>query len=520
MCIIKNGKVRMKKIDISDLRTNYYSDTITCFERPIAIALQCEDEYMSNMFILLSKMYGIFKHNKTKKEALFTGLQLTLGYELEECKISYDNISKILDDGGVCICGINLKYIFFNSNYKEKDWPHWTIIKGVSREKKTLDIFDNMQYEDMHHRYEKATILYKDINYAHKMYKKRYGKKYGAFCLKRNKIYSKTEILKNILLEYCDKYKANAYQQIYLLEKFSEMSEVVDNKEYLQQEYKKEIININKYRKVFFDVLIEEMLNYSFDRERIEVIKDTSEKLNNEWSKFIMLEVIKAHSNYKYKPILTDEIIYLQNTVENVVKDFVTHIDLCADGIQSKTICDNEKQIVDPIYENNETGIIKRVTGGFSFNLSSESATYNWWEGLDNAPKIILKKVMDIKCLEIKMNIIMDDGVGGGNYQSGFFLRTKDSKEIYALGIENNSHIFLDKIGEYGYKEALSIKDKYALYCVVEKGILTVGIENANGEISDVLKMYIDTQYMYEVGLFCKTWDKPTCFESIIQIDM
>ena len=506
----------MIKKEILDLGTNYYSDIITCFERPIAIALKYTDEKMADMFIMLSKMFGIFSHKKTQKEALITSIREFLGYEIEYCKLSYDNISKAVNEQGVCICGINLRYVSLNCNYKEKDWPHWTIIAGASKDKKTVDIFDNMQHKDANYKYEGITISYKDIKYAHKMYKKQYGKAFDFFYLKRCENYSKSQVLRNVLLDYCEKYKSSKYQQILLIEKISEMPKELVGKEYLQQEYMKRIININKYRQVFMEILINEMNNYCYEEERIKEINTISIELNKEWSRFVMAEVIQANNNYGYMPTLTDRMVDLHSVIESNIKDFIKYIETYDENVHKQMICEDE--VIISRYENNEAGIARQSSLGVCFELSDENSTYNWWEGIDKAPKYILKNNMFIKDYKAKIKVSTQHKSGNGNFQVGLFFRRKDKHEIYAMGIENNSYIFLDNIGKYGYKEVLSIRNDYSLYCSIEQDILEVGIMDEKEEISNTLKMNIDTQQMYDIGFFCKTWDQPVCFVSYFEM--
>lgn len=507
----------MNKKEILDLGTNYYSDIITCFERPIAVALQYRDEKMADMFIMLSKMFGIFSHKKTQKEALIASMREFLGYEIEYCKLSYDNISKVVNEGGVCICGINLRYILLNCNYREKDWPHWTIITGVSKDKKTLDIFDNMQYKDANHKYEGITISYKDIKYAHKMYKKQYGKEFDYFYIKKSENYTKSQVLRNILIDYCYKYKSSKYQQICLIEKLSEMSQEVVCKEYLQQEYMKRIININKYRQAFMEILINEMNNYCYVEEQIKEINTISIELNKEWSRFVMVEVIQANNNYGYKPILTDRMIDLYSIIENNIRDFIKHIEKYDENAHKQITCEDE--VINSRYENNEGGIARQSATGVCFEFMNKNTTYNWWEGIDKAPKYVLEDNVFIKGYKTKIKISIQYECGSGNFQMGIFFRGENNEEIYTIGIENNSYIFLDKIGKYGYKEVVSIRNNYSIYCAIEQDILEVGIMDEKEEISNMLKMNIDTQEMYDIGFFCKTWDKPVCFVSYIEMD-
>ncbi len=110
----------MTKLYVKDLEINYSSDILTCFERPIAVALGMESENLDQLFILISKMNGIFIHKSSQKRDLFQKVNQLLGYEIERCCISYSNIRKLLRNKRIIICGINLKAICFNSNYKKE----------------------------------------------------------------------------------------------------------------------------------------------------------------------------------------------------------------------------------------------------------------------------------------------------------------------------------------------------------------------------------------------------------------
>ena len=116
-------------------------------------------------FKRVNRTENVLEKEDIKREIVYvSGTKSSLWEDLR-IKDTYDNcISKAVNEQGVCICGINLRYVSLNCNYKEKDWPHWTIIAGASKDKKTVDIFDNMQHKDANYKYEGITISYKDID--------------------------------------------------------------------------------------------------------------------------------------------------------------------------------------------------------------------------------------------------------------------------------------------------------------------------------------------------------------------
>ena len=308
---------------------------------------------------------------------------------------------------------------------------------------------------------------------------------------------------------------SSKYQQICLIEKISEMPKELACKGYLQQEYMKQIININKYRQAFMEILINEMNNYCYGEAQIKEMNTISTEINKEWSRFVMTEVIQANNNYEYKPILTDRIIEFNKIIEKNIRGFASYVEKYDKDTHKEALY--EDKVLNIRYENNEDGIVRQSPTGVCFGFLNN--TYNWWEGIDKAPKYVLENNVFIKGYKTKIKISTQYECGSGNFQVGIFFREKNNEEIYTIGIENNSYIFLDKIGKYGYKEVLSIRNNYSLFCAIEQDILEVGIMDEKEEISNTLKMNIDTQDMYDIGFFCKTWDKPVCFVSYLEMD-
>lgn len=153
----------------------------------------------------------------------------------------------------------------------KRDWGHWILVNGYDEQNKTFNIVDNTQFGKLGERYDEFVITYDILLQASKEYRKRFGNEYVCLALEQEKEFD----YKRALIHILEKYDAieidniSEYRQIQLLEMLNEVS--ADNSEhgkYYREEFKKKLININKYREVLFEEIASIMADFNYDIEK------------------------------------------------------------------------------------------------------------------------------------------------------------------------------------------------------------------------------------------------------------
>ncbi len=368
-------------------------------------------------------------------------------------------------------------------------------------------MFDNMQFWDEQHIYEHMTVYFKDIKYAHRMYKKRYGSEYSGYSLISAEKYTRIEMLKSILVEYYERdFKdSSIYFSLVLLQKISEISRLAINDKSLIDEYKKRLINVNKYRQVLFDILKKEMKNYGYDNARIGVFEEKVTELNKKWTTYVMLEVVNAVRTNDYIPYLNTDIMELEKCVANLVEEFKGYLE--------------DYSINTPAIKSNESALVAETEKGVEFDLSDEDVVHNWWNQCDDSVKKVIDKNCIIEGYETDLTINIESELVSGNYQAGIYLKNVSGTDAYTFGVENNAYVFLDEVGLVGYKESISGQLQHKLHCKIENNVLTISIRTYGDDKLALLQTNIDCTERYEIGYFCKTWSEPSKVKLTMQLD-
>lgn len=87
----------MKKISVYDMPKNYYIDEVTCFEHPIAVAMNYYSSKCSSLYLILAKMYGIYfgDGRENIRETIFKSIREIIGINrVEYGKATVDIIRK------------------------------------------------------------------------------------------------------------------------------------------------------------------------------------------------------------------------------------------------------------------------------------------------------------------------------------------------------------------------------------------------------------------------------------------
>ena len=125
---------------------------------------------------------------------------------------------------------------------------------------------------------------------------------------------------------------------------------------------------------------------------------------------------------------------------------------------------------------------------------------------MDNAPKLIFENEVQ-RGMELVAELCISE-YEGSNFETGIFVREKDTGRSYLEGIENERHLVISEIGKEGYKFDIDKKNKYSLFIRAAEGNIEFGFKK-NGEEWDIMFATDDMDLNHcEWGIACKTWSK------------
>lgn len=532
----------MKKINLQDMPYSYEYDEITCFEHPVIVTFDFLNNGMGFCYALLSKLRGIYipkqQQNYNVREYVLKEVSRHFGVSIEEPKsLSYKKIMDYLDNDIPVIIGVNLKNIFYSNYYAEHDWVHWFLIKGYKRKGELVTLLDNTQFEHIGHAYENFNIPFDIVKQANKSYVKKYGNEYASLIFGKEKQVDFDSMMMYILKAYTDidltnqeVYRQNALIKLYADTKirnnsFSGAMEMLG--EDILNEFRKKLININKYREVLFNGISEYMQKSEFNMQMINEFAAFNlhvGELKNLWQKIIMKAIVKTMHGEKAEELVNEEVVHKEKLVQDDVRKFVKYLTekspkekvVFVNGNKEEKGKINERmnertcglECCDVRFENNDNQIISNIghesygKTTFTFNGISEC---NWWD-MDNAPKLIFENEVQ-QGMELVAELCISE-YEGGNFETGIFVREKGTGRSYLEGIENERHLVISEIGKEGYKFDIDKKNKYSLFIREAEGNIEFGFKK-NGEEWDIMFATDDMDLKHcELGIVCKTWSK------------
>lgn len=537
----------MKKLSITEFKYSYEYDEVTCFEHPLVISLDYLKSDTGHLFAILSKLRETYGTQKVEngytniRDSVLRTIQDYSGIEVNELRnLSYKEIIRQIDKGVPIIVGVNLKDIFYSSYYMERDWNHWFLIIGYKEKQRLVTILDNTQFHNIGEDYEEFNIPFDILKQANKSYVKKYGKQYSVIELANLSRVNEKKIMSLIIEEYCNLnlMKTDGYRQIVLLNTYLDVLkdisievgwENVNNVEIegsITREIKKKIININKYRKIFFDEIKKYMENSGYKdtySENVSKFEKQCSELNKIWQNYVINSFVKIAKVQNLENIVPNKIIDNEEIVQNEVKKFLVYLN--EEKISKNTVSD--KALINKNenfrYENNEDKIaLNKMLGESSGEILFEFAgrrNYNYWD-MDEAPRVVIdinRGENEIIEIYAESKTVYRNDV---NVEVGLFIRDNDNGRVYMLGVENEESIVVSEIGVSGYKYEIDKKDGVRLFIrikekLVEFGVYKVNIDN-NQEINRSEKINRDVIYSIDinsemnsdVGIMCKTWGK------------
>lgn len=495
----------MNELPIKDIPYDYEYDVITCYEHPLFAAIEYYEHGAGRYYALLSKFYGIYCSGNVRKQVM-SEMREILGVEVKNLeKNNYKMLKKYVEEGMPVLMGVNLKDIFYSSYYLEKDWVHWMLIKGYKDKGNMITVLDNTQYEYIGHSYGEFHIPFKMLNKANGSYRKKFGHEYSLMSVRKCAYISPKDTYQRIMEKYLsiNLEETNNYRQITILETYEKilLSGMLGGEILL--EFEKKLININKYRQLFFDEIKEEMLKYQYNDVEVKQYEQEVGKLSKKWQEYILKSLLKLKRGTENELKLDSEIISLECLIQRMVTLFLEYIKKeHVKKIQSNILYKY-------ILENDEDQLIRVKEEDIEFCFNGKKI-YNWWD-VDNAPKVIVYKQDVQRKRKINFETILKSKMLVHEtektlYEAGIFIRNKDTGGSIIMGIENNNYAVVDIVGIVGYKYDIKKQNEYHLFLEIDKGKIKMGLyEEKNKKVLWEQEEFV----RMDIGVTCKTWGNP-----------
>ncbi len=286
-------------IELNDELEEYELDEFDCFQRPIGIIIDSLESNSADTFILYSKALEVYT-SYNLREIRYNVLDFIseLGFEVKKYgkKDICSFMENEIDNNKLIILGIEYNRLFYSKYYKEQNYPHWIIINGYDRRKKTFSIYDYTHFLDENFTFKQFVLNYKYIIELNKKFVDNYGKYDSLFSISKVKQEKSQYEIAVITMNYIlSKMKEKKYSVIKI---FSEMIYAKNNLENTDlTEYETLVMNLNKSRKLFIVEVIKIMDLYEYDKSKIECMLHLSKKIENEYYSFTSLCIVKIVTN-------------------------------------------------------------------------------------------------------------------------------------------------------------------------------------------------------------------------------
>lgn len=506
---MKKGNIVDKyQIILGDTLSGYYSDEVTCYERPPAIVLNFYKNRLGNLFLILCKAARVYclddnLSSDGVREYVTRFLYDYLGIQVCDDKKEVDIVNEVkchIRDGEPVMVSGNLYALPYSSKYKTTNWQHLFVIKGYSDETRRFMILDNVHLEHIPYE-EKDRKLFDfylsevDIINLYKSHNDVYGYDASFVFLKKNKYFSKyseRELL-CIIINRISQKSGKKYRQIEKLEEIALLFDENADKEKIDFLVKK-LLNINKYKNVMLNEIVNYMQRYNYAIDKINEILKIKERLYEAWCNFVTIVIIKIkRKKYQLNDAMLDNINLYEKQLVELLKEFENFL---------MTYEDDEKNI--SVYDNKENldHIISISEENTQFEFDN-GRTYNLWNYGDAPKRTLMSKNVD-ESFRICVDIIIDEKTKENAFQAGIFVRNDEGK-VWFAAYDNRDMLVLDKIGidNLSKKITQSASGKIRLVVEIVKDQIRARIENH--QESELFTMF-ERSSLIEIGFLVKTW--------------
>lgn len=510
----------MKILNLTDIKTTYQYDIVTCYEHPRAAVLHYYDSDLENAYIMLAKIYGIYnltdKDNRvTIHQDICTGFGMNI---ITDRKLSWKLVKSYVDRDIPLIVGVNLKEIFYSEHYGKTHWAHWMIIKGYE-DNGNVRIYDNTQYGTVGAHYGDFSIPFKYVLRANKSYEKNYDRQYSVNIFEKADMQNDIKRSMCILQKYIkiDVSESERYRQFHLLGEIKNLLKSEQSyADYYIEEFKKKLININKYRTAFHNEVIRNMNRYHYPSDKVSDMRELAKHSGELWKNYL-LKMISAIVNHRSEQIyFDDELIQNENNIQECIQEYVDYMEYY-NHTKEKRATEREYHLTYPV-EHNQDNIIYGNDSKIVFEFDG-NREYNWWLE-DNAPKVCIKKAYyeDINLEKgMTFRVVMkitesETDSQQGQYKAGIYLKNHKTDKTYFCSITKEEVLEIDDVGicetiikkEKVYHMEFVLKKNQFHFREFKTDCLAV---SEQAERDTTMEQEILTEGMFEIGVACKTWE-------------
>lgn len=491
-------------IPIEDHLGHYNLDEIDCFQRPIAIVLDNFDRMLANIFIAYAKsmeLYAKWTSPIIMRRNLLHILADKMNIEIipkgkeKFTKFLYNQ----LDNNYPIIVGVNYYGLYYSNYFLKENYPHWVIVNGYDTQCSLFSILDYTQFMERKFDFDKFVFQEKPFHKLNKDYEKIYSDMDSCFVLSPKEDIKKANFRKMIgdFLRYSLNEMECGTNSVVL-----QLNDIASMKSKNQVELEKlRILNINKSRKKFVDILVDIMDYFNYDSKLIKQFYLTGSKLIYNWnnySQFCFLQIDKGSVNapFSLTPVIKDleeQMINCLMEFLNFIKASNTNISIESEGKKHKGIQNDYDKVISVLSENE----IK-----FSFFKPKE---YNWWEH-NNAPMYEILSSKGNNNIKISLVIEIEKKFTVENFQTGFYII--NGEESFFVGVDSNDLFCMDKIYVDNFSCYGKLQYKYKLLLEINNKFIELSDVSSNAK-KILLKRHFERANEIKVGIVSKTWGTP-----------
>ena len=499
MIILKNS------IPTQDNITPYPIDTLTCFEKPTALALENYYSGFGSLYIILCKFLRLYKLSELDwDEQANVLLEKWFSVKLMP-SMDTTNMEAVIksniDKGNYIAVGGNLRYLFYSHHYKTTDSPHLFLITGYDFSRGLIQIIDDTHISQLSGKVI-PDYKYRDFTITTDILNDFIQKDDFKDCYAKVTFYEKLADLKNkenreILCHIFDYYISNnsqVYIQLEMLEKI-----LTDNSAKAQiEETKKQCLKMNRFRCALLNEIQQTMVTYGCDESKIEFFKNLSQKLIECWDDSIQLALIKIARKKKIDAALFDA---LRHYEDEFCKFIIEYNSFLKKQILIKPKANEEIETKNT--ENNKDLIVTTDKENIIFSFNTNQIYNSWLD--DECPKYILQRYENsIPDLFFEFSIEIEKDFLETDFQAGVFIRD-DENRVYFAGMDRNDLLVLDIWGNDNKRCIEKFSLSKCLFLSVNNDEMNFGIIKDGNRITKLSRSF-NNEGRFDVGLACKTW--------------
>ncbi|MNW37842.1 hypothetical protein D3C74_148950 [compost metagenome] len=485
-----------------DKEDTYSLDYLSCYEKPLGIALDGLYENSSSLFYIYLKLFSSYNTSMDPINGLFEMAEMILpkiGFILHKHQPKNPNdihaiIKSQIDIKRPVFVSGNQKEIPYSIYYKDEDWPHLYLIYGYDDDKELYFIIDGTQNR-------RDISQYTDFVLESNILQKSYTSFVETF--HSELLYSIQTI--NLVPNQFDCYKKMLEEaEVYINKQpFKELDIMKGYYDRITELTENEILScyqnllqIIKNKKVMFNEMIKVIKLNAGNTYHYGAIEELSVELFSSWNKVIVNYIM---SLYRRKKLNIQEVSYSSIKIEKKMKDLLMSTKII------KSLTETPSQW---LLENNKDSIIKiNSENSMEFNFSTNKV-YNTWVN-DDSPKAFFRNNEFVKGNFVFQTILSFDNFYKNPFFHGGIIFRTTTGMLYFWGVHCSNTLILTKIGE---NTPMIIKQ-------INSNAVKLQIKRVNRDYyfghSEITEEEIKEIYMakkiddiYSLGLGCKTWEE------------